>query len=125
MRLFAYLALAAAAAGPAYAQDSVTHASKALTGASDVTGHLAASGLESVAGAVALPVAVVGGASIVAGASAQAAGGAFTEGGAELAGAAHELLEATWGPLVVDDRIVMRPDPAPVLPHSPVGTAGR
>ena len=112
MRFLPLLTLAAAMiAAPAFAQDSVTNGSAAGSAASEVVTHLAASGVQTAVGVSAVPASVAGTASVVGGASAAGAGSAVS--GA--AGASADL--ASGGPLKVDDRVVVSPDPAPAVPY--------
>lgn len=107
--IFASLGLALAA-GPALAQDSVANASAAGGASSEVVTHLAASGVQTVIGVAAIPASVVGGASM-------AGGSALVGAGAGLSEAAGDSAKFASGPLKVDDRVVVSPDPAPAVPH--------
>jgi len=97
-------------AGPAFAQDSAAHASAAVSGASEVAAHLTASGVQTVVGVSALPASVVGVASV-------AGGSALAATGSAVSGAAGASAEFASGPLRVDDRVVVSPDPAPAVPY--------
>lgn len=108
----ATLALALLAA-PAFAQDSATDASGASAATSQAVGLLAASGVKTAVGVSALPVGVVGVGSVVGG-SAVAASGAASVG---VGGAVSEIADAS-GRLVVDDHVVVSPDPAPAVPFN-------
>lgn len=114
MRSLPLLALAASLlAAPAFAQDSATDASGASAATSEAVGLLAASGVKTAVGVSALPVGVVGAGS-VAGGSAVAASGAASVG---VGGAVSDLADAS-GKLVVDDKVVISPDPAPAVPYN-------
>jgi hypothetical protein len=111
MRALPFVALALAAlAGPALAQDSAQHASAAVGGGSEVAGHLAASGVQTAVGVSAVPASVVGVASVAAGSAVAGVGAGVSE-------AAGGSAEFASGPLKVDDRVVVSPDPAPAVPY--------
>jgi len=121
MRLTVLAITAALIAGPALAADgdSVTHASAAVTASGQAIGNLTASGIQAVGGVSALPMGFAGGASqvigIVAGAGGESLGGA----GHDLQKAADQAITDAWGPLKVDDRVIVHPDPAPKVPYAP------
>ncbi len=96
--------------GPVLAQDSAGHASAAFGGSSELAGHLTASGVQTVVGVSAVPASVVGAASVAGGSAVAATGSAVSE----AAGASAEFAS---GPLKVDDRVVVSPDPAPAVPY--------
>lgn len=102
-------------ATPALAQGSIVHASNASAAASEAVGELTLAGVKTVGGAAALPLGIVGVASMGVGASATAGGSVLTEAGEGLAEVSGEALEAAWGPLDVDDAVVVRPDGPPTL----------
>jgi len=119
MRLLPVLIFASAlVAGPALANDSVTHASAASEHSIMAAGHLVASGVETVVGVAAVPLAVVGGVSTAAGAIATAGGDALGAIGGDLLKAADSAVTQAWGPLKVDKRVVIAPDPVPMLPYN-------
>lgn len=97
-------------AGPSLAQDSAAHASAAVGGSSEVAAHLTASGVQTVIGVSAVPASVAGAASVAGGSAVAATGSAVSE----AAGASAEFAS---GPLKVDDRVVVSPDPAPAVPY--------
>jgi hypothetical protein len=112
MRFLPLFGLAAAMiAAPAFAQDSVANGSAAGSAASEVATHLTASGVQTAIGVSAAPASVVGTASMAGGASAAGVG----SGVSEAAGASADA--ASGGPLKVDDRVVVSPDPAPAVPY--------
>ena len=118
MRLpvFSILALSLLAA-PAVAQDSVQEASAAGRAASEVATHLTASGVKTAVGVSAIAVGAVGSVAAVGG-SAAVVGGTASLGVADSASdAARASGAAASGPLKVDDRVVVSPDPAPQVPY--------
>lgn len=116
MKLIAPFAMTVGlAAGPALAQDSVTYASRAAKDSVSAAANLTAAGVSAVGGVVALPLGLAGGASMAVGGSAQAAGSVASEVGADLVEGADQLLNDSWGPLKVDDKVIVTPDPAPQL----------
>lgn len=118
MRALIFVSLGLAlAAGPALAQDSVANASAAGGASSEVVTHLAASGVQTVVGVAAIPASVVGGASMVGGSAVVGAGAASVQAGAGLSEAAGDSAKFASGPLKVDDRVVVSPDPAPAVPY--------
>ena len=118
MRLVLLAITAALIASPALAADSVTHASAAVTASGQALGNLTASGIQAVGGVSAVPMGFAGGASqvvgIVAGAGGESLGGA----GHDLQKAADQAIIDAWGPLKVDDRVVVHADPAPRVPFN-------
>lgn len=114
-----HLVFAAAlmAAPPAFAADNVTHGSAAVTASGQAVGNLAASGVQTVAGVSAVPLGVVGAGSAVVGESARVGGESLGGAGTDLTRAADQALTDAWGPLKVDDRVVVHPDPAPHVPY--------
>jgi hypothetical protein len=119
------LAAALLTATPAFAADSVTHASAAVTASGQVVGNLSTAGIQAVRGVLALPMGVAGGASEVVGTIANAGGESLGQAGTGLQKSADEAIEDAWGPLKVDDRIVLRPDPAPAVPYGPTKPAAK
>ena len=104
-------------AAPAFAQDSVQEASAAGRASSEVATHLTASGVKTVIGVSAIAVGI-GGSVAAGGASAAVLGGAASLGVANGASdAARASADAASGPLKVDDRVVVAPDPAPQVPY--------
>jgi hypothetical protein len=104
-------------ATPAFAQDSVQETSAAGTASSEVATHLTASGVKTAIGVSAVPV-VIGGSVAAVGGSTAVLGGAASLGAAGSASdAAHASGAAASGPLKVDDRVVVSPDPAPQVPY--------
>jgi hypothetical protein len=118
MRALTLLALGLAlAAPPALAQDSAQNASAAGGASSEVATHLTASGVQTAIGVSAVPASVVGTASVAGGSAVAAGGSALAESGAGLSEAAGASANASSGPLKVDDRVVVSPDPAPKVPY--------
>lgn len=105
-------------AGPALAQDSVANASAAGGASSEVATHLAASGVQTVIGIAAVPASVVGAGSMVGGSALVGAGAGLSEAAGDSAGFAS-------GPLKVDDKVVVSPDPAPAVPFDVAKPAAR
>ena len=107
MRLILPLLLAAAVAGPAFAQDSTADASAASGAAAQSVSLLGASGVKTAlaASVVAVSAAAVG-ASVV--------GGVALVAGAQLNESA-KASERTA--LKVDDAVIIAPDPAPKVPY--------
>jgi hypothetical protein len=123
MRAFiALTATAALAAGPALAADSATHASAAVTASGQAVANLAEAGIQTIAGTVALPVGVAGGLSEATGQVAAASGESLKGSGGAMRKSADQAIEDAWGPLKVDDRIVVKPDPKPAVPYAPQGS---
>lgn len=119
MRALSIVSLTLAlAAGPALAQDSVQNGSAAVGAGSDAAGHLAASGVQTAVGASVVPTAAVGSVAVAGGASAMGTGLAASE-------AAGASANATTGPLKVDDKVVVSPDPAPNVPYQTQTNAPR
>jgi len=119
MRLLVALSLAIPLiAGPALADDSVTHLGKAIDESTNAAGHLAASGIQTAAVASVAPAAV--GASVVvgAGASAVAGGVAVAATGSAVAEAVDDSTDYRR-PLYVDKRVFVMPDPRPQVPYAP------
>jgi hypothetical protein len=104
-------AAACLAAGPALAEDSVGHASKAANASVAAVANLAAAGVEAVGGSVALPLALAGGLS-------EAVGETLTAVGTDARTGGEQLLRDSWGPLAVDERVIVRADPAPKVPYA-------
>jgi len=111
MRTLALLSLTTAVL--TLADDSFNHAAKASDGASGVVGNLTASGVEAAVGASAIPVILAGGVSVVAGGSAAVTGSAVANSDGARVKSTDESVTQTWGPLKVDDKVVVAPDPAP------------
>lgn len=112
MRFPLLLGLAAAVvAAPALAQDSVANGSTAGSAASELVTHLAASGVQTVVGVSAVPASVAGTVSVAGGASVAGVGAGVSQ----AAGGSADA--ASGGPLKVDDRVVISPDPAPAVPY--------
>jgi hypothetical protein len=104
-------------ATPAFAQDSVQETSAAGTASSEVATHLTASGVKTAVGVSAVPV-VIGGSVAAVGGSTAVQSGAASLGVADGASdAARASGAAASGPLKVDDRVVVSPDPAPHVPY--------
>jgi hypothetical protein len=122
VRISAALALVG---GPAFAADSVEHASQAATYSVAGVAHLAASGIEAVGGIVAVPLGVAGGVSQVVGGIARVGGESLEAAGLDAEAAANQALTDSWGPLSVDDRVIVRPDPAPQVPYQAQKAARR
>lgn len=99
-----------ALAGPALAQDSVANPSAAGGASSEVAGHLTASGVQTALGVAAVPTSVAGTASVAGGSALAGAGSAVSE-------AAGASADASNSPLKVDDKVVVSPDPAPLVPY--------
>lgn len=97
-------------AAPALAQDSAAHASAAVGGSSEVAAHLTASGVQTVIAVSAIPASTAGAGSVAGGWAVAATGSAVSE----AAGASAQFAS---GPLKVDDRVVVSPDPAPAVPY--------
>ncbi|CAN5793038.1 hypothetical protein BH11PSE1_BH11PSE1_24400 [soil metagenome] len=108
----ATLALALIAA-PAFAQDSATDASGASAATSQAVGLLASSGVKTAVGVSAVPASVVATGSVVAGSAVMASGAASVGVGGAVSEAATDS-----GRLVVDDKVVVSPDPAPAVPYN-------
>lgn len=106
------IALALVAA-PAFAQDSATDASGASAATSEAAGLLASSGVKTAVGVSAVPASVVAAGSM-AGGSVVMAGGAASVGAG---GVVSEIADAS-GKLIVDDKVVVSPDPAPAVPFN-------
>jgi hypothetical protein len=118
MRALSLLTLGLAlGAGPALAQDSAQNASAAGGASSEVATHLTASGVQTAIGVSAVPAGVAGAASVVGGSALAVGGSAVAGAGAGLSEAAGASAEAASGPLKVDDRVVVSPDPAPKVPY--------
>ena len=98
-------------AAPAFAQDSVANGSAAGSAVSEVAAHLTASGVQTAVGVSAVPASVAGTASMAGGASVAGVGSGVSEAGGASADA------ASGGPLKVDDRVVVSPDPPPTVPY--------
>jgi hypothetical protein len=112
MRFLPLLTLATTLiAAPAFAQDSLANGSAAGSAVSEVAAHLTASGVQTAVGVSAVPASVAGVASVAGGASVAGAGSAVSA----AAGASADV--ASGGPLKVDDRVVVSPDPAPAVPY--------
>jgi hypothetical protein len=110
---------------PALAQDSGQHVSAAANASGAALAHLTAAGVEVVGGVVALPLGVAGGASEAVGAIARIGGESLEAGGVASQVAADRALTDSWGPLTVDNRVIVRPDPAPQVPYAPRKVPGR
>lgn len=106
------LALALVAA-PAFAQDSATDASGASAAGSEAAGLLASSGVKTAVGVSAVPASVVATGSMAGGSAVMASGAASVGVGGAVSEAA-----ADSGKLVVDDKVVVSPDPAPAVPYN-------
>jgi hypothetical protein len=119
MRAVLIVSLAAAlTAGPALAQNSVAHVSAAGAASGAAVANLAAAGVQAVAGVVALPVGVVGGASQLAGGVIGAGGDSLAAAGTGATDAAGQAIDQSWGALKVDERVVVKADPAPKVPYA-------
>jgi hypothetical protein len=118
MRFIVLVASTALLATPALAADSVTHASAAVTASGQAVGELATFGIQAVGGVSALPIGVAGGASQIVGAVVNVGGDSLGGAGNDLQRAADQAITDAWGPLRVDDRVVVRPDPAPKVPFN-------
>ena len=118
MRLFMITPAAALLAPAALAPDSATHASAAVTASGQAVGELATFGIQAVGGVSAVPIGVAGGASQMVGAVANAGGDSLGGAGHDLQKAADQAIVDAWGPLKVDDRVVVHPDPAPKVPFN-------
>ena len=99
-------------AAPAFAQDSATDASGASAATSQAVGLLASSGVKTAVGVSAVPASVVATGSMVAGSAVMASGAASVGVGGAVSEAATDS-----GRLVVDDKVVVSPDPAPAVPY--------
>jgi hypothetical protein len=110
---------------PALAQDSIEHVSKAAEASGAAVAHLTVAGVEAVSGVVALPLGIAGGASQAVGAIAQAGGESLQVVGVDSQRAADQALTDSWGPLAVDRRVIVRPDPPPQVPYAPGRPVGR
>ncbi|MEI7931960.1 MAG: hypothetical protein WCI21_02745 [Alphaproteobacteria bacterium] len=106
-------------AGPALADDSLTHLGKAIDGTSQVAGHLAASGVETAAVVSVVPLAVGASVAVGAGASVAAGGVAVAATGSAVAQAVDDSTADFGRPLYVDKRVFVMPDPAPRVPYAP------
>jgi len=104
-------------AAPAFAQDSVQETSAAGTASSEVATHLTASGVKTAIGVTAIPVLVGGSVAAVGGSTAMLGGAASLGVAAGASDAAHASGAVASGPLKVDDRVVVSPDPAPQVPY--------
>ena len=104
-------------AAPAFAQDSVQEASAAGGASSEVATHLTASGVKTAVGVSAVPVAVGGSVAAVGGSTAVLAGAASLGLADGASDAARASGAAASGPLRVDDRVGVSPDPAPQVPY--------
>jgi len=104
-------------AAPAFAQDSVQETSAAGGASSEVATHLTASGVKTAIGVSAVPVAVGGSVAAAGGSTAMVGGGASLGVAKGASDAAHASGTAASGPLKVDDRVVVSPDPAPRVPY--------
>ena len=111
--------------GPALAQDSVDHVSAAANASGTAVSHLAAAGVDAVSGVVALPLGLAGGASQAIGGVAIAGGLSVAVAGTDSRKAADQALTDSSGPLSVDNRVIVRPDPAPQVPYASRRNAGR
>ena len=119
MRVLIIATLALAASGAqALAQDSAANASAAGGASSEVAGHLAASGVQAVVGVAALPVSAAAGASVVGGSAVATAGAGSAAVGGGLSEAAGHSADFASGPLKVDDKVVVSPDPMPAVPYN-------
>jgi len=98
-------------AGPALAQDSAANASAAGGASSQVVSHLAASGVQTALGVSVVPASLAGTVSVAGGVSAVGSG-------VDVSRAAGASATAASGPLRVDDRVVVAPDPAPQVPYN-------
>ena len=117
MRVLSIATLALAASG-AQAQDSTANASAGGGASSEVAGHLTASGVQAVVGVAALPVSVAAGASVVGGSAVATAGAGSAAVGGGLSEAAGDSADFASGPLKVDDKVVVSPDPMPAVPYN-------
>jgi len=117
MRLPVALLALSLLAAPAFAQDSVQETSAAGGASSEVATHLTASGVKTAVGVSAIPVAVTGSVAAVGGSTAVVGGGASLGVAGGASNAAHASGAAASGPLKVDDRVVVSPDPAPKVPY--------
>lgn len=119
MRILMIAACAlATTAAPAVAQDSIAHASAAGAGSSEVAGHLGASGVQAVVGVAALPISVAAAGSAAGGSTVLAAGAGSVAAGAGLSEAAAASADFASGPLQVDEKVVVSPDPMPTIPYN-------
>jgi hypothetical protein len=110
---------------PAFAQDSVEHASAAVNASGEAVAHLATAGIQAVGGVVATPIGLAGGVSEVVGGVARTGGESLEAVGVDAQRSADRAITDSWGPLSVDNRIIVRPDPAPRVPYEPRKAAGR
>lgn len=115
----------ALAAAPALAEDSVGHASAAVNDSAEAVAHLAAAGVQTVGGVLALPIGAAGAASEATGAIAKTGGESVGAMGVDAQKGAKQMLVDSWGPLSVDNRVVVRADPAPKVPYTAQRTLGR
>jgi ABC-type spermidine/putrescine transport system permease subunit II len=112
MRTLAVLALALPLiAGPALAQDSAANGSAAGGASSEAAAHLTASGVQTALAVSVVPASVAGTVSMVGGVSAAGSG-------IEVSRAAGNSAAVASGPLKVDNRVVVAPDPAPHVPYN-------
>ena len=118
MRFIVLMTTATLSASPALAADSVTHASAAVTASGEAVGEFATFGIQAVGGVSALPMGVAGGASQIVGAVTNVAGDSLGGAGNDLQRTADQAIINAWGPLKVDDRVVVHPDPAPKVPFN-------
>jgi hypothetical protein len=114
MRLLLPLLLAAAIAGPAFAQDSTADASGASAAGSQAVALLGASGVKTAVGVSAVPVSVAAVGASTAGAVSATAGHVGLASGANLSTAATASANTA---LRVDDAVVIAADPAPKVPY--------
>ena len=106
---------------PALAQDSVQNVSAAANASGAALAHLTTAGVQFVGGGVAPPLGVAGGASEVVGEIARAGGESLAANGVASQAAADRAITDSWGPLSVDNRVIVRPDPAPQVPFQAKG----
>lgn len=97
-------------AAPALAQDSGADASGAT---SEAVGLLASTGVKTAVGVSAVPASVVATGSMAGGSAMTASGAASVGAGASVSEAADDS-----GKLIVDDKVVVSPDPAPAVPYN-------
>lgn len=100
-------------AAPALAQDSGADASGASGATSEAVGLLASSGVKTAVGVSAGPASVVATGSMAGGSAMMASGAASVGAGASVSEAADDS-----GKLIVDDKVVVSPDPAPAVPYN-------
>ncbi|MDQ0463796.1 hypothetical protein QO010_001567 [Caulobacter ginsengisoli] len=105
-------------AAPALAQaDSVTNYSTASDQSAQAVSAFAEAGVKTVAGVVALPLMVAAGGSAAVGSTAQGVGDssmALADGTSQ---AGSDAADFSGQPLTVTDRVVLAPQPAPVVPY--------